>query len=138
MIATGMSEREEGMGGGGMRFGREKSRLLHTHTRTHTRARTHTHAHTHAHTRSLPSINSQDTGKASEAGKASVNGHEAQERTLQEQGRRRKESWKEGRDHGRELSLALGAGKTLCGSQGWRPSEASRQVVRTSCLKGGA
>lgn len=87
--------------------------------------RTDTHTHTHAHTHSLPSITSQDTGKASETGKASVNGHEAQERTLQEQGRR-KESWKEGKDHGRELSLALGAGKTLCGSQGWRPSEARR------------
>lgn len=44
------------------------------YTRTHTRM--------HAHTHSLPSIViSQDTGKASESGKASVIRHEAQDRT---------------------------------------------------------
>ena len=47
-----------------MRFRREKSRLLHTHTH------------------SLPStVISQDTGKPSETGKASVNRHEAQDGT---------------------------------------------------------
>ena len=105
-----------------MRFGRENSSLLHTCAHTHTRMCT----HTHTGTRSLPSIISQDTGKAPETGKASVSRHEAQDRILQEQERRRslqKESW---RNHGRELSLALGAGRTSCGSWGWRSPEASR------------
>lgn len=95
-----------------MRFGKENSRLLHTSTRAHT----HTRVDTHTGTSSLQSIISQDTGKAPETGKASVNRHEAQDRILQE-------SWK---DHGRELSLALGAGRTPCGSWGWRSPEASR------------
>ena len=94
----------------------------HTHTHTHTRVR----ADTHTGTSSLPSIISQDTGKAPETGKASVNRHEAQDRILQEQERRRswrKESWK---DHGRQLSLALAAGRIPCGSWGWRSPETSR------------
>lgn len=47
MVATGMSEREEGMGGGGMRFRGQKSRLLHTHTHMHARAHTLPSEHCH-------------------------------------------------------------------------------------------
>lgn len=103
MIATGMSEREEGMRGSGMMSGREKSRLLHS--------RTHAHTQTCAHA-PFRAIISQDMGKASETGEASVNRHEAQDRTSR---RRRGGGRRVGK---RELSLALGVGKTLCGSQG--------------------
>ena len=57
-------------------------RIAGCYTRAH--AHTHTRADTHTGTSSLPSIISQDTGKAPETGKASVNRHEAQDRILQE------------------------------------------------------
>lgn len=83
MVATGMSEREEGMARDGMRFGKQKKQ-----------AATHAYAHARTHILSSKHYHQPNTGKASETGKASVNRDEAQDRTSE--GGKRKENWKEG------------------------------------------
>lgn len=116
MAATGTSEREEGMAIGSVRLRREKSRLLHAHTRTLT--------HTHVHSHSLPStVVSQDTGKAPETGKASVNRPEAQVDPLKEE--RGRGTGKRG-GRGRGLGRAMDSGgQPVCGYRGWEPTEAT-------------
>lgn len=116
MVATGMSEREEGMGGGGMRFGGQKSRLLHTHT----------HACTGAHTPFQALSSARTQGRLQSQARPVSSGMKPRTEPL----RRRETGRRVGKrgNHSRELSRATDIGKrTLYGYQGWEPPGASRQ-----------
>lgn len=80
MVAAGMSERAEGMARDGMRSGRQKKQAA-THAYAHTHTHTHMHMHACTHILSSKHYHQPNIGKASEIGKASVNRHEAQDRT---------------------------------------------------------
>lgn len=90
MVAAGMSDREEGMGEGGMRFRREKSRLLYAHTRTRT------HVHAHAPFQALSSARTQ--GGLQRQGRPVSAGRKPRSHPLKKQETERKDIWKERKD----------------------------------------